>query len=168
MKHPVRHLREITGRTQAELAEAAGTSQPTIAAYEAGRTSPTLRTVRGLARAAGLDTYVTFHPPMTREERRSLAFHEVIAQRLQEDPERVIAKARRTLVKMRKVAPTSRPIAEWRVLLDRPPSDLLPVLTDPSPWARELRHVTPFAGVLSARERAEVIRATREQAEGRS
>jgi hypothetical protein len=35
---------------------------------------------------------------------------------------------------------------------------LLPVLTDPSPWARELRHVTPFAGLLGARERAAVIR----------
>jgi hypothetical protein len=36
---------------------------------------------------------------------------------------------------------------------------LLPLLTDPDPWARELRHVTPFAGVLSAAERAEVYRA---------
>jgi hypothetical protein len=45
------------------------------------------------------------------------------------------------------------------VLLDRPLESLVAVLTDPSPWARELRHVTPFAGVLSAEERAEVIHA---------
>lgn len=35
---------------------------------------------------------------------------------------------------------------------------LLAILTDPSPWARELRHMTPFAGILSARERADVLR----------
>ena len=45
------------------------------------------------------------------------------------------------------------------MLLDRPLPALLQVLLDPSPWARELRHTTPFAGVLSARERAEVLRA---------
>jgi hypothetical protein len=33
------------------------------------------------------------------------------------------------------------------------------LLTDHDPWARELRHVTPFGGVLSAAERAEVYRA---------
>jgi hypothetical protein len=32
------------------------------------------------------------------------------------------------------------------------------MLADPTPHARELRHVTPFAGVLTARERAEVYR----------
>lgn len=165
MKHAIRHLREIAGRTQAELAEAAGTSQPTIAAYEAGRTSPTLRTVRGLARAVGLEAFLMFHPPMTREERRSFAFHEAIARHLREDPEGVIASAKRTLTKMRRIAPTSRAIAEWEILLDRPAADLLPLLTDPSPWARELRHVTPFAGVLSAAERAEIIRATQEREE---
>jgi len=33
------------------------------------------------------------------------------------------------------------------------------LLTDQDPWARELRHVTPFAGVLSAAERVEAYRA---------
>jgi hypothetical protein len=32
------------------------------------------------------------------------------------------------------------------------------VLLDPRPRARELRQVTPFAGVLSARERARAYR----------
>ena len=43
--------------------------------------------------------------------------------------------------------------------LDRPLSALLPVLTDPGEWARELRHVTPFSDVLSAAERSAVYRA---------
>ena len=50
-------------------------------------------------------------------------------------------------------------LREWDVILDRPLAALLPVLTDPGEWSRELRHVTPFAGVLSAAERAAVYRA---------
>jgi hypothetical protein len=95
---------------------------------------------------------------MTREERRSLALHRAIARHLERDPDRIIALARANLGRMKRRA-RSHLLDEWDVLLDRPLSALLPVLTDPSPWARELRHVTPFAGVLSAGERTEVYAA---------
>ncbi len=145
------------GLTQAALASAAGTSQPTIAAYEAGRKSPTLRTVERLAGAAGLEMTVAFHRPLTREERRSLVLHRAIAGHLEADPEAVLLQARRVLSLMRDRHPEAAPLLrEWAVVLDRPVSDLIGVLTDPSPRARELRQVTPFAGVLSAAERAEV------------
>jgi len=160
----VRSLRSAARMTQAQLAEAAGTSQPTVAAYEAGRKSPTLSTLVRLARAAGLEVSVIYHPPMTREEGRSLALHRMIADRLEADPEAVIERARVNLETMRLIAPASQPLREWAVLLDRPVSALIPVLLDHSPWGRELRHVTPFAGVLSVRERAEVIRAFAAQA----
>ncbi|MHB1193205.1 MAG: hypothetical protein ACYC6F_09180 [Longimicrobiales bacterium] len=52
----------------------------------------------------------------------------------------------------------SQPLREWGVLLHRPVEALAEVLTDPSPWARELRHVTPFAGVLTVEERSEAYR----------
>lgn len=156
----IRRLREAAGLTQAALAEAGGTSQPTIAAYEAEKKSPTLNTVNRLARAVALEATVVFHPPMTREERRSLAIHAMIADRLREDPETTLGRARETLARMRSVADaSSQPLREWSVLLDRPVPAIVEILTDPSPWARELRHVTPFAGVLSASERAEALRA---------
>lgn len=155
--NPVLALRLATGLTQSDLADRAGTSQPTIAAYEAGRKSPTLRTLLRLARASGLEATVEYHRPMTREERRSLALHEAIADHLREDPETVLERARATLAKMQRVAPTSHALREWAVLLERPVVDLLPVLTDASPWSRELRHQTPFAGVLGAGERTRVI-----------
>jgi hypothetical protein len=61
---------------------------------------------------------------------------------------------------MRAVHPGARLLLdEWQCLLHRPLDALLPVLTDPSPWTRELRHVTPFTGILSAAERAQVYRA---------
>ena len=146
--------------TQDALAKAAATSQPTIAAYEAGRKSPTVNTVRRLAKAAGFQAEVAYYPPLNREERRSLYLHRAIAARLADDPERVLALARRSLARMRaRPRQGTQLLREWDVILDRPLPALLPVLTDPGEWARELRHVTPFAGVLSAAERAAVYRA---------
>jgi transcriptional regulator with XRE-family HTH domain len=163
----IRALRDKTALTQTALAQAGATSQPTVAAYEAGRKSPTVSTVERLARALGLEAVVMYHPPLTREERRSLELHRAIAARLREDPERVLAQARENLDRMLAVGAASQPLREWRVLLDRAVPALLPLLTDPDPWARELRHVTPFAGVLSATERAEVYRAFATEERGR-
>jgi transcriptional regulator with XRE-family HTH domain len=158
--NPVRHLRETLGLTQQELASAAGTSQSTIAAYESGRKSPTWRTIERLARAAGCTMDVRVLPALTREDRRSLTLHHAIAARLQADPDAGVALARRSLARMRAQHPGARALLdEWALLLRRPLSALLPVLSDPSPWARELRHVTPFAGLLSARERTAVYKA---------
>lgn len=156
----IRTLRVRTGLTQSALAAAAGTSQPTIAAYEADRKSPTLDTVRRLAGSVGLEARVEFYPPLTREDRRSLFLHEAIARRLMEDPSPVVARSRANLKRMSAAHAGARQLLrEWAVLLDRTVDDLVPVLLDASPRGRELRQVTPFAGVLSAAERAEVYRA---------
>ncbi len=153
----VRQLRAQVRATQAELARAAGTSQPTVAAYEAGTKSPTLRTLERMARAVGLDVAVSFLAPMTREERRSLLLHAAIATRLEEDPGAVLHKARANLRRMREVNPFAAPLLnEWRRILQRAVPQIVDVLTDPRPHARELRHVTPFAGVLTASERVDV------------
>ena len=154
----IRSLREKADLTQTALARAGGSSQPAIAAYEADRKSPTVSTLQRLAESVGLVAAVEYHPPMTREERRSLLVHGAIAARLREDHERILALGRRNLARMieRAGTPTPQMLREWDVLLDRPLNVLLPLLTDPDPWARELRHVTPFAGVLSAAERAQV------------
>ena len=160
----IRLLRDLSDLTQAELAEAAGTSQPTIAAYEAGRKSPTLRTLRRLAEGAGLEATIGFHRPMTREERRSLHLHCAIARRLERSPDEVLAKARETLSLMRSKHPKAdQLLREWEIILNRPVSEMTPALTDPSPWSRELRQVTPFAGVLTAEERTEVYQSFRKE-----
>ncbi len=158
--NPVHRLRLTAGRTQQDLATPAGTSQSAIAAYEGDRKSPTWRTVERLARSAGLEADLRFVPPLTREERRSLLLHEAVAARLRDEPEAVLVRARASLARMRAVHPGARLLVdEWQCLLRRPLDALLPVLTDPTPWARELRHVTPFTGILSAAERARVYRA---------
>ena len=157
---PIRTLRERAALTQQSLARAGGTSQPTIAAYEAGRKSPTIDTLQRLAGAVGLTASIEFTTPLTREDRRSLALHGAIGRRLADDPAAVIARARRNLARMRaRRGQATQLLREWDAILDRPVPALLAVLTDPGEWARELRQVTPFAGVLSAAERAAVYRA---------
>ena len=156
--HPILDLRTKAVVTQAELAAAGGTSQPTIAAYESGRKSPSFVTIQRLAAGVGLEVWIAYHPPMTREERRSLALHRAIAERLAREPDRILQVARTNVRRMRRRT-ASHLLEEWTVLLSRPLTALLPLLTDPDPWARELRHVTPFAGVLSAAERTEVYAA---------
>jgi transcriptional regulator with XRE-family HTH domain len=162
--NPVHLLRLAAGRTQQDLATLAGTSQSAIAAYEGDRKSPTWRTVERLAQAAGFEVDLRFVPPLTRGERRSLLLHEAIAARLRAEPEVVLPRARASLARMRALHPGARVLLdEWQCLLRRPLDALLPVLTDLAPWARELRHVTPFTGILSAAERAKVYRSFAER-----
>lgn len=157
--NPIRELREAVGLTQQQLANAAGTSQSAVAAYEGDRKSPTWRTVERLAHAVGCFVELRYLPPLTREDRRSLALHAAVAVRLREDPQVVLARARVSLARMRTLHPGARPLLdEWRLHLRRTVDALIPVLLDPAPWSRELRQVTPFTGILSARERAKVYR----------
>jgi transcriptional regulator with XRE-family HTH domain len=151
--NPVRTIRATARLTQRQLADAAETSQATVAAYEGGHKSPTWRTVERLADAADVVLAVQCFPPL------SLALHAAIAERLRNAPETVLARARASLLRMQTLHPGARPLlGEWRVFLRRPLEALVPVLLDPSPWGRDLRQVTPFTGVLSAKERAEVYR----------
>ena len=53
--------RVAAGLSQAALAERAGTSRPTLSAYERGRKSPTLETAVRIVRTAGFDLAITPH-----------------------------------------------------------------------------------------------------------
>lgn len=55
----IREARRRSGRTQAELAERAGTAQPAIARWESGRTAVSVDDVVRLVRLCGLD--IEFH-----------------------------------------------------------------------------------------------------------
>ena len=155
----VARLRRITGLTQASLAELASTSQPTIAAYETGTKRPSLRTLQRMASAVGLAVHVAFVPPLTREDRRSLTLHERIADRLRTAPAETLARARANLLRMRGLHPgAAELLGEWERLLNGSPDALMDALVNPGLHYRDLRHVTPFAGVLNAPERAAVYR----------
>lgn len=153
----VRRLRAESGLTQSELAERAGTSQPAIASYESGAKAPNLRTLQRLAASVGMDVHISFVPALTREDRRSLLLHEEIGKKLRADPSRAREIALSNLDHMRSLHPWAGELLEkWVDLLNGPLDELTSALIDPSPRFRDLRQVTPFAGVLSAAERAGV------------
>ncbi|MCL1587065.1 MAG: helix-turn-helix domain-containing protein [Actinomycetia bacterium] len=155
----VRNLRTIAEMTQSELAQAAGTSQPTVAAYETGSKSPTLSTLERLAKSVGKEAVVVFVAPLTRRDNRSLAIHRAIATKLRHDPTTVLEVAHTNLKRLSQQHPRAAQLLnDWAGILDRPVESIIEAMLDPSEHARELRHVTPFAGVLSSSERASVYR----------
>ena len=87
----IRIARTQQNLTQRELARRAGTSQTAIAAYEAGRRSPTLDTLSRVIRAAGLDLRIRIAPHDDSDEwlRRYEAAlpPEVVSARLERDRE---------------------------------------------------------------------------------
>ena len=96
---------------------------------------------------------------MTREDRRSLAYHRLIAIKLLDDPASVITKALENLTTMRHAdesGRSSRYLDAWDQLLTGDEHELIGVLLDPSEQARDLRQVSPFAGVLTPTERSRV------------
>jgi len=63
----VRSRREELGLSQRQLAERAGMTQPGVARFEAGGTTPTIPVLERLARALGLQLTIALSP----DERRS-------------------------------------------------------------------------------------------------
>ena len=160
----IRNLRRQTGTTQQELAEMAGTSQSTIAAYEAGTKSPTLRTVENLARSQNLELLVAYMPQMTREDRRSLAFHRAIIETLRKDPAPTLTRAKQNLERLIRMHPGAKKLLhQWKDWLALPLEDLISRILDPFPVAREMRHVSPFSGVLSPKQRTLILRQFRNE-----
>ncbi len=153
--NPVQFIRTVVGMTQRQLADAAETSQPTVAAYEAGTKSPTWRTVERMANSVSLACYPLVAEPLTRDQARSLALHGAIARELRAQGGDVLEIARRNISRMRSLNPYASPLLdEWERILDGTTDQIVARMLDPSEHGRDLRQVTPFAGVLSPAQRA--------------
>jgi excisionase family DNA binding protein len=99
---------------------------------------------------------------LTRDQRRSLWLNQAVAGKLVQNPESVIGQARRnlgTLQKKHTRGQAARALSEWDKVLGRPVEEILDVLVSPTPYARELRQNSPFAGVLDDDERTNVLEA---------
>jgi hypothetical protein len=87
-------------------------------------------------------------------EARSLAMHCLAAQKIESDRallEQVRSTLDKWLLRYGKEAP--RALIEWKAAVRRPWPEVAALITDPGERATRLRQSTPFAGVLSARER---------------
>ncbi len=141
-----------------------GTSQSTIAAYETGAKSPTLRTVENLARSQNLEMLVTYMPKMAREDKRSLAFHRAIVEVLRKDPDPILIRAKRNLERLTKMHPGAQTLFDqWQNWLTLSLEELVSKMLDPLPEAREMRQVSPFSGVLGPKQRTRTLQQFRKE-----
>jgi hypothetical protein len=88
-------------------------------------------------------------------ERRSLAYHRVIAERIVDDPS-VIAVARERVRSWQGVH--RRYVAAWGAIIARPVAEVAALLVEDSERMTMLRQVSPFAGVLDPRTRWQIWR----------
>ena len=112
------------------------------------------------ARRTDLEVLAARTQRLTRDQLRSLWLSQGIAGKLVADPNRVLHRARRNLAHMRSIhtrGQGARWLAEWEQILNGPPETVLDALTSPAPRARELRQNSPFAGVLTDKERLQIL-----------
>ena len=162
----VRKMRLNCGRPLRDLARLAGTSAPALVDYEAGRHEARLSTLVRIADAAGCDLFVELRPRLTHAERRSLALHHMVVEKLLSDPESVVAKARNNLRVMLRADTGGRAalyLNAWSRLLDGPIDVLVSTLLSTDQSARDLRQSSPFGEVLSDSERLAVIHAVAQE-----
>lgn len=92
-------------------------------------------------------------------ERRSRAYHAVVAERLDE---RMLEDARANVERLAAAGHIHESYAErWRALLARPVAEVARAISAESQDARDLRQNSPFAGVLNEQERRRIIETTR-------
>lgn len=139
-----------------------------MAAYERGTKEPRLSTLERMARRANYRVDVRLVPngrgaaQRARRERRSLAVAAATAAVVVADFPAARRRAEENLQLAEEVVAdnvSNRWISEWRDVLDRGPQAVRATLLDPSPHGHDMRQMTPFAGLLSERERAAVLAA---------
>jgi hypothetical protein len=97
---------------------------------------------------------------MRRENLKSIALHKAVVVKLRENPEFVLQKANSNLLKTeKKVTGKSGAswIYDWKNALNGSVENLVKFMLDTSEYANSLRQVSPFAGVLSNKERMTAI-----------
>ncbi len=100
-------------------------------------------------------------------EKRILAQHRIVAERLMADPEKVLRFASANLQRWSSRSENgNRPLwmDEWMQLLSQPPEVIAQVLTSGSEEAIRMRSSSPFAGSLSPRERWALYREIQDEA----
>ena len=131
-----------------------------------------MRRMRARRKRAGLRFVSSWQPtapgapalysPHRLLEARSLAMHALIAAKIASDPALLI-KPRQNLERwsVRWGSDLPRWVVEWRRILDWPWSEIAALISEPSENAARLRQSSPFAGVLTAKERKRVYDAFR-------
>lgn len=164
----VKELRRVSGLSQRDFAELAATSGPTVAAYERNHKEPRLSTLQRMADAVGMSVSLDISRTSAgerarqRRELRSRALAAATAHVVAHDFVRARRLGLENLRAMDRVATSVRARAhleEWRNLLALDARAVGSALVDPSEHGHDLRQMSPFAGILSDRERDLVLAA---------
>ncbi|WP_432834081.1 helix-turn-helix domain-containing protein [Dactylosporangium sp. CA-092794] len=108
------------------------------------------------------DVEQILRPPFRREVEKSLWLHRAVAGKLVADPQRGMVLARRNLAHRRQVHSDGSAdvwFDAWGRLLDDGVDAVVDMITSRTEVAAELRQNTPFAGLLTERERLKVLAA---------
>jgi transcriptional regulator with XRE-family HTH domain len=149
----LRRARQSAGLSQRELARSAGTSGPTVAAYESGTKDPRACTLARLLESTGHT--LVFAP---RQDASNL-FHDLMCERwaqlVLEDPS-LVARAESVLDGM-----AGDHTDAWRHLLRAGPDAVIAVLTSPHPAASALKSDAPFGRMklITEHDRQVLLRA---------
>ena len=95
---------------------------------------------------------------------RSLALHAEVAERIRRDPA-LLERAERRVRGWLEDGSVAGPYARtWAAILELPKEEILRKLVERSEAAHDLRQVSPFAGIIDARTRWRILKATRARA----
>ena len=116
--------------------------------------------VNGQRRIRRCDVEALIQPSLTRAQLESLWLHRAIAGKVVADPQAVLAAAQINLRRLRRMHPEGLAwewLDRWDALIEEGLEEVLDALTSSAGYAVELRHTSPFAGVLTEPERRNVL-----------
>jgi len=131
-----------------------------------------MRAYRKRQRDAGLRSVRSWEPAIGQNSKlysdhrildaRSLAMHCRIASKITRDP-KLLAKAKENLERWcaKPQSPQPQYLREWQEILERPWPEIAELITSMRENSTRLRSSSPFAGVLTARERDQIYAAFR-------
>ena len=167
MSGTIRQARKAQGLTLRELADRLGVSAAAVSQMEKSEADETIKlaTLRRAHEALGSGlTVAVFLPAVSglerREERVAWELHRVIAAKLVEDSEPILARVAENIARIRVNVRGDLPnqwLDEWARLTATSLAETVRVLLDTSQYGIEMRQNGPFLGVLTQAEREAAI-----------
>lgn len=162
----VRGRRTRLGLSQRAAARVSGIPQSMLSRIESGQTDPSVTTLARVLAGLGAELHLELKSLETggegrREKQQSLWLNRLIVGELTRDPDRVLAVARDNITRWRDIH-AGRPsilaaLDRWSEILDAGVDSIVATLTGQSEEAEDLRQNSPFAGVLSQRQREQAL-----------
>jgi len=117
------------------------------------------------------DVEALIRPGLSQEESQSLWLHRAVAGKVVQNPAAILAAAAINLRRLRRLHPEGGAwewLDRWEIVLDEGAEALLDALTSSAEYAVELRRSSPFAGILTEKERQQVLDAFAESRRNRA